>query len=157
METPHDASVLVTDGRKALLLRNEGDTRYSNLKLVEKWQHQLEADRDLKSDGPGRSFSSNAGGTRRSSLTESDFHDAAEAEFLSQLASTLSRRRRQGDIEALIIVSPPRALGELRKHLDEDLKQAVIAEIGKDLVRHPISSIEELITLHDGPTLTRSS
>ncbi|HEY0628924.1 MAG TPA: host attachment family protein [Sphingomicrobium sp.] len=155
METPHDASVLVTDGRKALLLRNEGDSRYANLKLVEQWQQRLDADRDLKSDGPGRSFSSNAGGTRRSAYSESDFHDAAEAGFLAQLASSLSRRHRKGEIKELIIVSPPRALGELRKHLAGDLKQAVIAEIAKDLVKHPISSIEELIALHVEPALPR--
>ena len=32
LKIPHDAFVLVGDGRKALFLRNEGDEKYPNLK-----------------------------------------------------------------------------------------------------------------------------
>jgi protein required for attachment to host cells len=32
LRIPHDAYVFVGDGRKALLLRNEGDAQYPNLK-----------------------------------------------------------------------------------------------------------------------------
>lgn len=145
MEVPHDASVVVTDGRKALLLRNEGDTRFSNLQLVQKWQQRMDADRNLKSDGPGRSFGSYAGGTRRSSYSETNFHDLAENQFLSELAGVLHDKASNGELRDLVIVAPARALGELRRHLNDEVVGLVVAEIAKDLVKHPIAEIEYLL------------
>ena len=34
IDLPHQAWILVGDGRKALVLRNEGDARFPNLKTV---------------------------------------------------------------------------------------------------------------------------
>lgn len=154
MKIAHGASVLVTDGRKALLLRNEGDTRFSNLQLVQKWQQRVEADRDLKSDGPGRAFSSHDNGTRRSSYSETNFHDAAESQFLSELGDLLHDALSKGDFSELVIVAPPRALGELRKQLGDDVRKMVVAEIDKDLVKHPIAEIERILAQYVKPDVT---
>lgn len=156
MKVPHNASVVVTDGRKALLLRNEGDTRFSNFQLVQKWQQRVEADRNLKSDGPGRSFSSHDRGTRRSSYSETDLHELAENQFLSEIAHALHGKAACGDLGQLVIVAPPRALGELRKYLSDDLAELVIAEIAKDLVKHSIADIEQLISKYSGAGRDRS-
>lgn len=151
MHVQHGTSVLVTDGRKALLLKNEGDAKYPDLRLVQKWEQQLEAAHDLGSDSPGRSFSSQAGGSRRSSYEEGDLHEAAEVRFVSELAEFLNDQFLAKAVEELIIVAPPRTLGEIRLHLRDPLPSIVVAEIRKDLVKHPIPEIERLLAAYSEP------
>jgi protein required for attachment to host cells len=153
MDITHDVSVLVTDGRKALLLRNEGDARFSNLKLVQKWEQRLKADREMKTDGPGRSCSSHDGG-RRSSYSEANYHDAAERQFLLELGNALQEQVSSGDLKEFVIIAPPRALGELRAHLGKGLRDMVVGEIDKDLVKHPIVEIERLLAQYAGASVT---
>jgi protein required for attachment to host cells len=148
MQLQHGTSILVTDGRKALLLSNEGDTEFLDLRLVQKWEQHLDLDRDLRSGAPGHAFSSHDGGTRRSAYEEPDLHEAAEALFLTKLAGVMHERLSGGAIKELIIVAPPRALGELRKQISEPLRAVVTAEIAKDLVKHPIARIERLLAAY---------
>jgi protein required for attachment to host cells len=53
--------------------------------------------------------------------------------------------RRRGTT-ALVIIAPPRALAELRRAIHADVKARVIAEIDKDLTKHPIAEIERHLT-----------
>ena len=48
-----------------------------------------------------------------------------------------------GKVKALIVVAPPRTLAELRKEFCSDVKACILAEINKDLTRHPIAEIEK--------------
>jgi protein required for attachment to host cells len=50
---------------------------------------------------------------------------------------------RAGKVKALIVVAPPRTLAELRKEFRSDVKACILAEINKDLTRHPIAEIEK--------------
>ncbi len=147
MRLIHGASVLVTDGRKALYLRNEGDGEFADLRLVEKWESPAPADRDLRTDAPGRVFSSRGGSARRSSYDEGNFHDQAEAEFAEQVADFVNTRAPD-DAPQLVLVAPPRTLGVLRRHFRRDVAERLVAEIPKDLVKHPIPEIERLLTAH---------
>lgn len=148
MKVSHGAAVLVTDGRKGVLLTNRGDADFPDLRLARKWEEASPADRELKSDAPGRAFSSRDEGTRRSAYDEPDFHLRAEAQFAAQIAEFLNAREPVGD---LVIVAPPRTLGQLRQHLDGPTAGRVTAEIAKDLVKHPIARIEQLIAGYPEP------
>ena len=145
MHLSHGTSIFLTDGRKALLLRNAGDSRFPDLKLEQKWEQDLAPDRDLKSDAPGRAFSSYGEGSRRSAYSEPDYHRAAEAHFVTNLIAVLHERCLKGDIRALVIAAPPRALGDVRKALTPQIGDLVIAELAKDLVKHPLTEIERIL------------
>lgn len=147
MQLTHGASVLVTDGRKALYLRNEGDGEFANLRLVQKWESPAPPDRELRSDAPGRVFGSLGGSARRSSYDEGNFHDQAEVEFAEHIAEFVNSQEAD-DAPQLVIVAPPRTLGVLRRHLSRDVANRLAAEIPKDLVKHPIPEIERLLTAH---------
>jgi protein required for attachment to host cells len=143
MRIVHDALVVVADGRKSLFLRNEGDAEYPNL-IVESHRVQDDPpDRDIKTDAPGRSFSSV--GSRRSSLDETDFHQQAEDRFAADAAERLGRLVQGGGFEELIIVAPPRTLGELRQHYSKDVSDRIVAEVDKDLTNHPLDRIEGVL------------
>jgi protein required for attachment to host cells len=147
MQLAHGASVLVTDGRKAIYLRNEGDGEFANLRLVRKWESPVPADRELRSDAPGRVFASRGGSSRRSSYDEGNFHDQQEAEFAEHIAEFVNSEEADDALQ-LVLVAPPRTLGVLRKHLRRDVADRLVAEIPKDLVKHPIPEIERLLTAH---------
>src|SRR5215207_8077094 len=117
MRISHDALVLVADGRKSLFLRNEGDAEFLNLVVEDQRAHADLADRDLKSDAAGRSMGQVDG--RQGTMEEPDYHQIEEDRFAADTAALLSKRAQGNDFEQLIIVAPPRTLGELRQHYDK--------------------------------------
>lgn len=140
MLVPHDAFVVVADGRKMLFFRNDGDAAYPNL-IVERVREQDNPpNRDQATDGPGTSFSSVGNG--RSSYEETDFHQLEEDRFAAETAERLRKRALANNFEKLIVVAPPRTLGELRKHYHKEVSSRLIGELDKDLTGHPVREIE---------------
>ncbi|MAW98407.1 MAG: Host attachment protein [Sphingomonas sp.] len=144
MRIPHDACVVIADGRKMLFLRNEGDAEHPNLVVERKRTQDNPPDREQSTDAPGRSFSSVSQG--RSAYEETDFHQLEEDRFAAETAELLKKRALQNNFESLIIAAPPRTLGELRKHYHKEVEQRLSGEIDKDLTGHPIGDIEKILT-----------
>jgi protein required for attachment to host cells len=138
---PHDALVLVGDGRKALFLRNHGDEKFPDLRVERVLADVNPPTHEQGTDKPGRAFSS-ADGSRRSGLEDTDWHDLEEHRFTRDVATALEGLVRDKKIKALIIASPPRTLAELRHALHADVKKRIIAEYAKDLTNHPVHEIE---------------
>ena len=143
MQIPHDSFVLVADGRKSLFFRNEGDGEFLNLVVEDQRAHADLQDRELKSDAPGRAMSQIGG--RQSTMEEPDYHQIEEDRFARETAELLAKRVGQDGIDKLVVVAPPRALGELRKHYDRAVEAKIVAEIDKDLVNHPVDKLEDVL------------
>jgi protein required for attachment to host cells len=138
---PHDAIVLVGDGRKALFLRNEGDEKYPNLKTERVFLDDNPPTHEQGTDKPGRSFSSVGHG--RSALESTDWHDLEEHHFARVVAAALEQLVRERQVKALLIAAPPRTLADLRQTLHKDVKARIIAEIDKDFTKQPVYEIEK--------------
>jgi protein required for attachment to host cells len=136
--------VVVCDGRKALILENEGDEKFPNLRTRETHEHQDSKTSAQGTDRPGRVHE--ATGTSRSAVEQTDWHDQAETEFLRKIAHRLDEAIGKGDVRELILVAAPRALGVLRQQLSDGVRKAIIAEIDKDLVKMPAYEIEKYLT-----------
>ncbi|MEJ7933429.1 host attachment family protein [Sphingobium sp. AN558] len=143
MQIDHDTVVLVADGRKLLFFRNKGDSAFPQLEAESVKVQDNPADRDQASDAAGRS-SSPVGG-RQGSFEQTNFHDLEEARFAAEAADILKRRALAHDYEKLIIVAPPTALGEMRKHYHKEVSSRLVGEIAKDLANHPLPEIERII------------
>jgi len=141
---PHDAFVFVGDGRKALFLRNAGDAKFPNLVTERIFAEANPATHEQGSDKPGRSFAS-AHSTQRSAMESTDWHEIEEHRFVQRVSAALEALVRRLDTPALVIVAPPRALADLRQALHADVKARLIAEIDKDLTKHPVWEIERLV------------
>lgn len=139
MRVPHDARVLVADGAKLLLFRNEGDGEQPVLKLVTGEDQPDPRDRDIKTDTAGRKPGGTHGG---STIGEADFHQQSEDRFAADTADMLNRAVLAHKIEALVVVASPKTLGELRHHFHKETQARIVAEIPKDLVSHPVDKIE---------------
>ncbi|WP_313809412.1 host attachment family protein [Sphingobium sp.] len=143
MQIDHDAMVLVADGRKMLFFRNRGSSLNPNLEAEAVKSQDNPADREQASDAPGRA--SNSVGSHRSSMGQTNFHDLEEVRFAAQAADLLKRRALAHEFEKLIVVAPPNALGEMRKHYHKEVQNRLVGEIAKDLSNHPVPEIERII------------
>jgi len=136
--------IVVCDGAKALLLRNKGDEKFPNLETVSVRQQDNPQTGAQGADKPGRVHP--PAGTARSAVEQTDWHDRAEQEFLTALASDLNASAHKGEISGLTIVAAPRALGMLRPHYSPALNAVLRHEIAKDYATHPVHEIEKLLT-----------
>ncbi len=163
MQIPHNALVLVADGRKLLFLRNEGDAEFPNLTVEKAEEHPNPKNSDQATDAAGRASSSQMGagapaGARgggtggggqgggfapaRGSLGNTDFHQLEEDRFAAEAGEMLKKRAFAHKFEVLIVVAPPRTLGELRKHYHKEVEHRLMGELGKDLTGHSVPDIE---------------
>ena len=141
------AWVLVGDGRKALLLRNEGDPDLLNLRRVEVREQDNPPTHEQGRSAPGRSFSSVGAG--RSAVETTDWHDLEEERFAISVAETLNRAAENGLFKHLVVVAPPRALADLRAHFSRRVQDRITFELNKDLTGHPIPDIEKILSVRE--------
>ena len=166
MQVPHNAYVLVADGRKMLFLRNEGDAQALDLKVEHAEEHPNPADRDHKTDADGTARSTQTGqgapsiavnggmhargggaqfAPSRGTFESVDVHQLEEDRFAAETAEMLKTRALRHEFEQLIIIAPPRTLGELRKHYHKEVSDRLKGEISKDLTGHTVPQIEEAL------------
>lgn len=141
MQVPHDAMVVVADGRKLLMLRNEGDAEFLNLQVVQKQSHANPRTSDQTTDSSGRSAAPAGHGT----MGETDFHQLEEDRFAAEVAAMLRAQALQNAFESLIIVAPPKTLGALREQYHSSVTDRLAGELAKDLTGHPLPDIERAL------------
>ena len=139
MKLPHDTVVLVADGSRMLLLKNHGDQLYPDLRVIVHRRIDNPPNHELLADAPGLGFS--AGYPGRDTFSRSDPHQANEDRFIAEAVAALAEVADSA--KGLIVVAPPHALGELRKHYDARIRKALVAEIDRDLVKHPVDEITQ--------------
>ena len=86
-----------------------------------------------------------AGTHRHSSIEPTDWHDIEKGRFADRVAATLEKLARDQNTQKIVVVAPPRTLAELRHVFHADVKKRIIAEIDKDLTKHPVWEIEKHI------------
>lgn len=145
LKIPHDAFVFVGDGRKAIFLRNEGDAMFPNLKTQEVFVDENPLSHEQGTERPGRvSKGLRTGG--RSAVEPTDWHMLEEQHFVRMVAAAMERLVRASKARKLIVVAPPRTLAELRVAFHPDVKACIVAEVNKDLTKHPVGEIERHLT-----------
>ncbi|NLH80387.1 MAG: host attachment protein [Phyllobacteriaceae bacterium] len=143
MKIANGTWILVGDGRRAMVLRNDGLAEMPNLRCISARETENPATREQGSDAPGRAFASV--GSMRSTVETTDWHDQEERRFAATVAADLNVAAREGRYQHLIVVAPPRILAELRQDLSGEARACVCAEIDKDLTRHTIADIETIL------------
>ncbi len=142
LKIPHDALIFVGDGRKALFLRNAGDEKFPNLTTEQVFVDENPSTHEQGSDKPGRAFK-RAGTNQRSGVETTDWHELEEQRFAQRVAAAMEQLVRERHAKALVVAAPPRTLAELRHCFHDDVKRRIIAEIDKDLTKHPVGEIEK--------------
>ena len=150
MPLPHNALVLVADGRKMLFFRNHGDENQIDLRTeshdARRYQRK---DRQIKTDAPGTTKQSLGYG--RSTYEEADFQQQEEDRWIKDAADELKGRVFRNDFEALAIVAPPKALGVLKKSLHKEVEKRIVCTVNKEMSGRPIPDIEVLLNGYTAP------
>lgn len=146
MPLANNALVLVTDGRKTLFFRNQGDVNQIDLRTEAHDEREDAPDHEMKTDAPGTGHQS--GGYGRPTYDETDFHKLEEDRWAKHAADEVNRRALANDFDALAIIAPPKTLGEIRKQLHKQAAKRVVCEISKEMTGRTIADIEKLIVNH---------
>jgi protein required for attachment to host cells len=143
MPLPHDALVLVADGRKMLFFRNHGDENQIDLRTEAHDAREERKDREIKTDAPGTTKQS--AGYGRSTYEEADFQQQEEDRWIKDAADELKARALRNDFDALAIVAPPKALGMIKKSLHKEVERRLMFTLNKEMSGRPIPDIEALL------------
>lgn len=119
MLLPHGAVVAVVDGEKLELYRNIGNEAAAELSRMD----APRLDEHNKASG-ARHITSSA---NPGHLMDEDAHAAAVVGWLNQGAT-------KGEIKHLVVVAPPRTLGEMRRHYGKQLEAILVGEAHKELI-----------------------
>lgn len=119
MLLPHGCHIALVDGETFDVYRDAGAEAEPQLLLLD--PPQLDS-----SNHSGVSHHSSHG-NHADRLVAEDAHARAAAQWLS---GEVLRNR----IKHLVVIAPPRTLGEMRKHYHRKLREVVVKEVAKDLV-----------------------
>jgi protein required for attachment to host cells len=126
-------------------LRNDGDEKFPYLKTEQVFVDENLPSHEQGTERAGRvSKASQTGG--RSAVEPTDWHELEEQHFVRMVAAAMERLIRANKVKALVVVAPPRALAELRLAFHPDVKACILAEVNKDLTKHPVGEIEKHLT-----------
>lgn len=140
----NNAWVLVGDGSRVLFLYNHGDPDLLDLRVLEAREIVNPPTREHGSDAPGRAFPSMGFGGR-SAVEPTDWHQLEKEHFAASIAARVNAAAESGELTEIVVIAPPRVLGDLRQELSPKAKSKVRGEIDKDLTHHPLPEIEKAL------------
>lgn len=140
---PGKSWILVSDASKARLIQMEG----KHLEEIGDYTHPEGhlLNQELVSDQPGRK---GTGKSRPGFEYGTSPKDVERGRFAAQLAALLKQGLDRHLYDHLFLVSPPRFLGCLRQHLDDQVAKCVVTTLDQDYL--DLSPAELLQHLHLG-------
>jgi protein required for attachment to host cells len=137
--------VLADGGRARILQRRSSDHRHFEVIADEKSAEVELPGHDLVADRQGRSYES-ATPSRHAIEGKTDPHEAAKLRFEVRIAELVNRAAAQGLFDTLVLVAPPRVLGDMRQALSAQARERLIVEEGKDLLGLPERMLTNRLT-----------
>ena len=68
-----------------------------------------------------------------SAVEQTDWHQIGEDKFAHHAADLLGRLAAGGWVEHIVVIAPPKALGEMRKRYTKAVETRLLGEVNKDL------------------------
>lgn len=143
MKLEKDTWVLVANGEKFLLMRNNGDADVLDLRIIGHEEIDNPPTRAQGTDRPGRMPDDGHG---RSAADDTDWHMLEKERFAADLAEKLRLWALTGRFPAMVLAADPRTLGILRPALHGEVRARIVAELNKDFTNLPLDEIEKHIT-----------
>jgi protein required for attachment to host cells len=125
--------IVVADGSHARVYERIGRTDTLATVLERDDPEARKRNRDLVSDTRGR-YTGGAGGPRHAMEVKVSPHQHLEDEFVRKLAGEIDQPANGAKFDRLILIMPPKALGEMRAALSQQTRARVVAELDRDLV-----------------------
>lgn len=133
--------VVVADGTRARLFNRHKNRKLEEFDTLLSPAHRLH-EGDLVSDRDGRAYDSDGAGRHGVGGNRNVAKDHEMSAFAKRLAARLEEGRNTGELSRLVLIAPPRFLGQLRSHLSERAADLVALTIDKELTTLPASKLE---------------
>lgn len=124
--------ILVADAHRSRLYRLDDDGEALEPTRDSELVANALPSRDIASDRPGRAFDSGGEG-RHAHEPSTDPARHEDLRFAKAVVDRLEEARKRDEMEQLVVVAPPRFLGDLRNDMSDHLARCVVNEINKDL------------------------
>jgi protein required for attachment to host cells len=133
--------ILVADGKNARVLTQEAYN--APLTLAEEWSEPaVTHSRDLKTSPPGRGFGSTSA-SRHAIEPKTDPLVHEKRQFARRIAEQMNSAARDKRYRRLVLVAPPKTLGDLRNALDTAASRLVGAEVPHDHLHTPPNELRQ--------------
>lgn len=139
--------IVVADGVRCRIVANTGPGRGVEPLPDMDFRGEQRRLRDIMADRPGRTFDS-AGKGRHAMTYSSDPVREDERHFARTLVDLLEVELAANAFDRLILVAPPRTLGDLRAMLAKQVRERVHHEVPKDLTRLPFGDLAKHLQDH---------
>jgi protein required for attachment to host cells len=138
--------ILVADGERARIFENDGSDRTLQRAIGADLVDPNPPTHVQGADRPGRVHASVGPG--RSAMGDTDWHQYEKQVFAREIAHRLDDARKHNAFDRLIVVAPPRVLGDLRQSMDDSTAKLVAVEIDKDLTHDAPHQLEARLAEH---------
>ena len=126
--------IVVADSAHAKIYVNHGRGRGVDESPIKEFIGDNQPTRDINSDQPGRTFDSAGGGARHANEPRTDAHRHAQQLLAHEIASFLDDAANRDTYAQLVLVAPPRALGDLRASLSAKVQAKLVGDLNKNLL-----------------------
>ena len=133
---PTRSWIVIADGAQARILENNGPGKGLTPLPAEEMHQALHPSRDINADRPGRTHD-RMGPGRHSMEPTSDPHREEKRHFAAEVAGHLNAAALKQSYDRLVLVAPPKTLGDLRQALNKEASAKVDGELSKDLTKVP--------------------
>ena len=129
--------ILIADGERAKIIEKSAD----GLKNIGLTHHSAESDKDKGHHSPGR-VSLSVVQAQHSFPPHEEFRVFEKHEFAKEMADIINHNNDHFD--ELLLIAPPKVLGDLRMDLNKKSTGKIVGEVHKDYTHSPIVEIEHL-------------
>ncbi len=133
---PTRSWIVIADGAQARILENQGPGKGLVRLPEEDMQKTLPPSRDIAADKPGRSHD-RMGPGRHAMEPPTDAHREEKRRFADLLAGHINDAAQKRSYDRLVLVAPPKTLGDLRQALSKEAASKLDGELSKDLTKVP--------------------
>ncbi len=126
--------ILVANGSEARLFKSEHLGH--DLNLIKKFEHpeSREKGADLVTDRPGH-YQARGGEGQGSFVEQTSPKEVETDRFAQELAEALETGRTHNDYDRLIVICPGQFHGLLKHHVNEHIRNQVVAYVEKDYTK----------------------
>lgn len=130
---------IIADGGRARFIERDEQGAYRTISSFVSTELKASS-RDLATERPGRVHES-ATTARHATEPKTDPKEAAKEDFVRYVADQV--QSEQENFDDLVLVAPPRVLGQLREMLAKSVADAVTWDLAKDLTKVPDHELSE--------------
>ncbi len=133
--------VLVADGARGRILKRDSPATGLKAWPEGEFSHEVHRTRELGADRPGRVYE-RANAAHHAIEPHADWSRQEKQQFARLLAEFLEKGAQRDAFDRLILVAPPRALGDLRASLGRHARERLAGELAHDLTELSPPDIE---------------